>query len=47
MQPAALRWLDTMPVNANGKLDRVALKAAKMFHVEQNPTGTNRNGPDA
>ena len=28
MQPAMLRWLEAFPVNANGKLDRAALKTA-------------------
>lgn len=46
MQPAALNWLDAMPINANGKLDRAALKAVSpaMFHVEHYPTKTNQNG---
>ena len=25
MQPAVIRWLDTMPLNANGKIDRALL----------------------
>jgi len=26
MQPATVTWRDALPVNANGKLDRAALK---------------------